>query len=395
MSASNPSTAILVTTYPGQRPLHETAKLAAAGGVPRNSAAELAHVLDADIIDNSNSATGSARVYRILTRLAGLPAALSAEVLLRGRSYRTVIAWADRLGLPLALVNKLIRRRQTLFMISVDLSHPKKAFFLRRLHVDRQMRAIICSSSVQIELVSEELGVPREKLHLIQPGVDTRFWQPGDRPGERRFCSVGSEARDWATFVAAVADVDAEVEVALGSIVLANPTGSEHPDNVQEAPESGTGVRLDPLELMKGTAGHKAYQRWLDQRRGAVPDRIRWYMQLKSPQLRNLYARSCFVVIPLHNVEFDAGYTTILEAMAMGKAVIVTRTRGQVDLVTEGEQGLYVDPANPAALRAAINRLLDSPEDAQRMGLAGRRLVEERYTLDGYIQQLADLVRQG
>ena len=79
----------------------------------------------------------------------------------------------------------------------------------------------------------------------------------------------------------------------------------------------------------------------------------------------------------------------------MGKAVILTRTRGQVDLVTEGEQGLYVDPANPAALRAAINRLLDSPEDAQRMGLAGRRLVEERYTLDGYIQQLTDLVRQG
>ena len=45
--------------------------------------------------------------------------------------------------------------------------------------------------------------------------------------------------------------------------------------------------------------------------------------------LRALYAESSFVVVPLRETDFQAGVTTILEAMAMGKAVIATRTTGR------------------------------------------------------------------
>jgi glycosyltransferase involved in cell wall biosynthesis len=51
--------------------------------------------------------------------------------------------------------------------------------------------------------------------------------------------------------------------------------------------------------------------------------------QLSQLGLRDLYSQSRFVVVPLHEVDFDAGVTTLTEAMAMGKAVIVTRTRGR------------------------------------------------------------------
>ena len=44
--------------------------------------------------------------------------------------------------------------------------------------------------------------------------------------------------------------------------------------------------------------------------------------------LRQLYADSAFVVVPLEVTDFQAGITTILEAMSMGKAVICTRTPG-------------------------------------------------------------------
>jgi glycosyltransferase involved in cell wall biosynthesis len=78
--------------------------------------------------------------------------------------------------------------------------------------------------------------------------------------------------------------------------------------------------------------------------------------------------------------------------MSMGKAVIVTRTRGQIDLIEDGVQGIYVPPRDPRALRAAIERLIADPAEAERMGRAGRALVEKRHTLTGYVTQLAKIV---
>ena len=49
--------------------------------------------------------------------------------------------------------------------------------------------------------------------------------------------------------------------------------------------------------------------------------------------LRELYARSRFVVVPVVASDMDNGVTVILEAMAMGRPVICSRTRGQVDVV--------------------------------------------------------------
>jgi len=109
-------------------------------------------------------------------------------------------------------------------------------------------------------------------------------------------------------------------------------------------------------------------------------------------RLRDLYARARVVVVPLHDVDFDAGVTTITEAMAMGRAVVVTRTRGQVDVVRDGETGLYVPPGDPAALRAAVRYLLDHPAEAARMGRHGRALAESRHTLDGWVTAVADVV---
>jgi len=36
---------------------------------------------------------------------------------------------------------------------------------------------------------------------------------------------------------------------------------------------------------------------------------------------------------------------------------------------------------------------MDHPDEAERMGRAGRALVEERHTLDGYVEQIATIVR--
>ena len=85
-------------------------------------------------------------------------------------------------------------------------------------------------------------------------------------------------------------------------------------------------------------------------------------------ELRQLYADSCFMVMPLENVKFQAGVTAILECMAMGKAVICSRVPGQTDVVVEGDNGRYVPSGDPVTLRTEIRRLLSAPGGGGQIG---------------------------
>ena len=98
--------------------------------------------------------------------------------------------------------------------------------------------------------------------------------------------------------------------------------------------------------------------------------------------------------MPLEDVEFQAGVTAILEAMAMERAVLCSRISGQTDVIVEGESGRYVPPGDVAALRAAIMDLLANPDETVRLGQVGRRLVERELSLDRYVERLSALVRE-
>jgi glycosyltransferase involved in cell wall biosynthesis len=70
---------------------------------------------------------------------------------------------------------------------------------------------------------------------------------------------------------------------------------------------------------------------------------------------------------------------TVLEAMAMGRAVITTDAPGCRGTVVDGETGLLVPVRDPEALYRAMRRFVEEPALARRMGEASLRLVREKY----------------
>ena len=71
----------------------------------------------------------------------------------------------------------------------------------------------------------------------------------------------------------------------------------------------------------------------------------------------------------------------LLEAMAAGKPVVVTRVGGNPELVVEGETGYLVPAGEAAQLAKAILALLGDPSRAALFGARAKQLVEERFTL--------------
>lgn len=330
----------------------------AAGRRPCADYLELARHFGADLIDYRIARETSGLVGRLFERLGGPNLLLAWACFTRRHRYQAIVTDGEQVGLPLAALLKYFtpNRRPRHLMIVHVLSVPKKMIFLDRFAVHTHIDRFMVYSTWQQRFITQRWGLPVKRVPFTPFMVDDQFFHPRHappRPTPRpQICAVGLERRDYPTLLRAVDGLDADVVVAAAS------PWSKQRDTTRNQP---------------------------------IPSNVR-VQKFSQYELRQLYSDSRFLVMPLEPVEFQAGVTAILEAMAMERAVICTATPGQTDVVVEGETGLYVPPRDPNALRKAIEHLLAEPEKAARMGRAGRRRVEEEMNLDHYAVRLTDFL---
>jgi glycosyltransferase involved in cell wall biosynthesis len=375
----------------------------AAGRYPRKDYFELARALQADIIDWPS--TQDTTISRLLARFAGKSVAQAWLAFHLRKRYDAIYTDSERLGIPLALLLKLTRSRKRHIMLTHMLSPWKKRVWFRWGRIHSHIETILCHATQQRQMMIDQLKIPAEKVALIPYQADEHFWRPmtaeearatleAQPPAEETpsaaketalpmICSVGLEFRDYPTLIEAVCGVDVQVEIAAASL------WSDHHGII-------TGAAL-PANV------HVSAHKYLS--------------------LRHLYASSRFVVVPLLDVPNQAGITVILEAMAMGKAVVVSATRGQTDTVRDRRNngygrtqrailpgfleapgvpeylrrlptGFYVQPGDSAELRKAIAYLLAHPDLADELGRNGRRVVEELMGLDAFVARIAQTIHR-
>lgn len=80
-----------------------------------------------------------------------------------------------------------------------------------------------------------------------------------------------------------------------------------------------------------------------------------------------------------------------IEALAAARPLVATGVDGTPEVVINQETGLLVPPADPVALAAAIERLLDNPELASRLASDGREFVHENFAVQRQIEQTSAL----
>jgi len=314
------------------------------------------HGLPVDILDYAAVDADTTPAVRLARKLGGRDAALAALAFARRGEYTSIFSNGENVGVPLALLLGLVPHTAGHVTIGHRLSTRKKQFFFRTLKAQRRLDRVFVYAQAQYDWGVDRLGITPQSLALIPFHADDRFYRPlGGPVNPDQICSAGLEWRDYPTLIEAVADMPSLCV----KLAAASPW-SKHEDQ---------------------TAG-RALPANVDARR------------YEYPALRALYAESSFVVVPLRETDFQAGVTTILEAMAMGKAVIATRTTGQTDVITDGENGLVVAPGDVAGWRQAITRLRTDHALRERLGRNARRWVEENAALDRWAARLAGAVHE-
>ncbi len=323
-----------------------------AGREPRLDVFELAGKLGADTIDYLDAERSSHPAVVALRKTMGLSPAVALLGYLRRHDYDAVLTTGEDIGIPFASLLKTSSARCSHTMIAHTLAPKRKQVFFQYLRVADRIDRVLAYATSEQALMTGPLGIPESKVQLIRYHADQKFFRPSDAPVEPGLiCAAGQLLRDYDCLVEAVRDLPVQVQIAAGSPWIDKKLEPEKP----------------------------------------LPDNVRWG-KLNRFDLRELYARAAIAVVPIRQNEYQTGIATILEMMAMGKCVIATRTRGQTDTIVDGETGVYVPPSDPAALRAAIDRMINAPDEAARIGRAARKFIEEQAGLDLFVDRLASIM---
>ena len=332
---------VILTPAPRRRGVE-----AAIEPAPRVDYVELTAALGAELLYAPKPGVG--RVGRLEGRL-GLDLRQGVAAARRGAS--AFLSFTEGVALPLAfadagrtphvaLVHHALRRRTRLYQ--------RTTAFLHR--IDR----ILVLARSQERYLREQVKIPPERVRFIHDKVDHRFWRPAGGPSDGSVLSVGAEGRDYQTLVAAVDTLGVRTVVVAGSL-------------------------------------------WTDaDRRFAAyaPTNVTVRSDLSFLALRELYDRAAVVVVPLRfGLQYAAGVNAVLEAMAMGKALVVSATPGIADYVEDEITARLVPPGDPSRLRAVVSELLSDHGQRAALGARARSVVEEGRNLDGFVRAVVQNVQ--
>jgi glycosyltransferase involved in cell wall biosynthesis len=109
------------------------------------------------------------------------------------------------------------------------------------------------------------------------------------------------------------------------------------------------------------------------------PNPPRWLGPVPGESdFEEVVARAAVVVLPYRRSSPASG--VLVRAMRCGRAIVVTPVPAVDGVVRDGENGLVVPAEDPAALAAAVRRLLAEPETRDRLGTAAAATASERFS---------------
>jgi sugar transferase (PEP-CTERM/EpsH1 system associated) len=252
-----------------------------------------------------------------------------------------------------------------------DLSgHSRKRQLVRRAYRPFVHRYVALSRHLA-DYLRARIGVPEARIEHICNGVDTARFRPAP---QGRMPIEGSPFNDPSLFVLGWAGRMQPVKDLAGLARAFVKARALSPDTAGRLRLVlvGDGPARAEVESILAAADAREFA-WLPGERADVPELMRGF--------------DGFVLSSLA----EGISNTILEAMASGLPVVATRVGGNPELVEDGSSGRLVPAADTDALARAVVGYVRDRLTAAQHGAAGRRLAEQRFSLERMVSDYARL----
>jgi len=199
----------------------------------------------------------------------------------------------------------------------------------------RSISGLIYHASLQKQHYDKYFPTLSQRCFFVPFGVDVDFFKPINLEQENYILSIGYKFRDWCMLIDAYSQIKTNTIL---KIVGPKKLNIKLPKNVH----------------------------------------LQSYVPINK--LKEFIAKAKFIVLPLINLPYAHGQMTLLQSMAMGKAVIVTKVPSTVDYVNDNEDALFVKLNDTDDMKTKIEYLLDNPVEIKRLGENARKSVENKFT---------------
>lgn len=230
--------------------------------------------------------------------------------------------------------------------------------------------AIVTVNSMELEILHREHGVPRNKLHHIPNGINPKEL-------ERRVEEEKLRARYGIG--------DAQVVVHVGRL-----SKRKNPLDALRAFASATKGNPRAVMVFVGRRGnqYEEVRRFVDAE--GIGNRV-IFTDFVPTEERNAWVSLADVVVALSR--WEAFGISVAQALALGTPVVATKAGGLADFVRHGENGFLVDVGDVDSAADHLRFLLENPDEAEAMGVRGRRLVLREFTWSKIGERLRALYR--
>ena len=226
--------------------------------------------------------------------------------------------------------------------------------------------ALVAVGDNQAAQIHSCFGIPLERMRVIWNGVD----DPTLRLHPDR---LGAIAPPGVPVIASVSTLIPQK--GLDILLQAAAILRESDDNflLLIAGDGGLRGELHSQAEQLGLSGHVRFLGWV-------------------PQASDRVMPACDIFV--QSSRWEAMSVVVLEAMAAGKAMVVTKVGENARVVADGETGLTVPPGDPQALANGLRTLLRDASLRQRMGIAARNRYQARFTTRHMIGGYESLYRE-
>ncbi len=221
-------------------------------------------------------------------------------------------------------------------------------FFMQDIVMKRVDR-IITGSHHSARSIQQVFDVPASHIEIIHDGVDTDTFRPLEGV---------EKVPNGILFVGNSEDRNKGARYLVEALHILRREIDFHLTFVDRPRES--------LELVPSLV-----KRW------GLQSRVTFTGRVSTDELVRLYNRAEILVSPS---VYEGFGLPAAEAMACGVPVVATTAGAFPEVIADGETGLLVPPGDAGALAVAIKRLMADPAERKRMGDAGRRRMQERFT---------------
>jgi glycosyltransferase involved in cell wall biosynthesis len=224
---------------------------------------------------------------------------------------------------------------------------------------------VIFGAKSQQELWVRKYGLTMGQSRVIYNGVDHEFYSPDSAvsEGEKLRQSLGIPSNSIVIGTVCRLAPEKNLEAVVFSLSRLVAVGRE-----TYAVFVGQGEEQERLEGLAKSEG--------------VSGRLKFLGMLSD--IRPAISMIDIFVLPSRAVETFSN--AALEAMAMARAVVLSDIGGAAEMVEDGVSGMLFQVGDTSALIGILNRLHDSPEMRQALGIAARERVVRQFSFKGMLQ---------